>query len=60
MRFSHEKNQFSKRRYLHNDHIAIELKEKKRKRKKGGGEEKKERKEKRGKIFKLNYQQNLE
>lgn len=44
MRFSHEKNQFSKRRYLHNDHIAIELKEKKRKRKKGGGEEKKERK----------------
>lgn len=44
MRFSHEKNQFSKRRYLHNDHIAIELKEKKRKRKRGGGEEKKERK----------------
>lgn len=45
----------------YNDHIAIELKEKKRKRKKGGGRKrKKERKEKRGKIFKLNYQQNLE
>ena len=61
MRFSHEKNQFSKRRYLHNDHIAIELKEKKGREKRGGGKErKKERKEKRGKIFKLNYQQNLE
>ena len=46
MRFSHEKNQFSKRRYLHNDHIAIELKEKKRKRKKGGGGGKKRKKEK--------------
>lgn len=45
MRFSHEKNQFSKRRYLHNDHIAIELKEKKgREKRRGGGEEKKERK----------------
>lgn len=62
MRFSHEKNQFSKRRYLHNDHIAIELKEKKgrEKRRGGGRKRKKERKEKRGKIFKLNYQQNLE
>lgn len=45
----------------YNDHIAIELKEKKGREKRGGGRKrKKERKEKRGKIFKLNYQQNLE
>lgn len=46
----------------YNDHIAIELKEKKgrEKRRGGGRKRKKERKEKRGKIFKLNYQQNLE
>lgn len=54
MRFSHEKNQFSKRRYLHNDHIAIELKEKKRKRKKGGGGGKERKKEKKREEKSLN------
>ena len=54
MRFSHEKNQFSKRRYLHNDHIAIELKEKKGREKRGGEGEKERKKEKKREEKSLN------
>lgn len=54
MRFSHEKNQFSKRRYLHNDHIAIELKEKKGREKRGGGGGKERKKEKKREEKSLN------
>lgn len=43
MRFSHEKNQFSKRRYLQRSY-RNRVKRKKKEEKKGGGEEKKERK----------------